>query len=111
MKKDVINTILSLIVGGAIILLIYCWMSMKFPVVDEITTYEYGDRNEYVVWVKDPMDLFLISYGESEKSEKDAVVKAKEKYRTKILMWTGITLIVVIPSEYFRRRRIKRQKM
>lgn len=99
-----LKTILSLAVIAAISLLIYCWISSKFPTLDEITTYEYEDRKSYEAWVSDPLHLFLLSFGESEKSEGEAIARAKEKYRMMILLWGGISIAIAIPSEYLRRR-------
>lgn len=103
-NMELLKTILSLAVTAAIALLIYCWISLKFLTLDEITTYEYEDRNNYVAWVSDPLHLFLISYGESEKSEGEAIARAKEKHRTKTLLWSGISAAIAISSEYLRRR-------
>ena len=101
---ELLKTILSIAVTAAIALLIYCLISLKLLTLDEITTYEYENRKNYVAWVTDPLHLFLISSGESEKSEGEAITRAKEKHRMKILLWSGISVAIAVSSEYLRRR-------
>lgn len=96
--KGFFRTLLDLVIGCCVVFLIYIWFSNKFPKYNHVFEYRHDNYTEYVAFVTDPLGVGMIASGTSDKSEGKAYVEAKDKFRTILLAWFGMTLVVVIIS-------------
>ena len=102
--KGFFRILLDLIIGCSVVFLIYIWFSNKFPKYDHVFEYQHDNYTEYEVFVTDPIGVGMIAFGTSDETEGKAYVEAKDKFRTVLLAWFGMTVVVIIISGLIRKK-------